>query len=201
MTLASRLLRGLRLTVVLWLLTVVATTLPALAVARLLAPDAAAGSLLRRDGVVVGSRLIGQPFRSRRYLQGRPTGMPHQAPADPELAERVVGALGRWRELGVQRPAADLLLDSASGVDPHITVAAARQQLARLSLERGLPLEVLEALLREHRHGPLDGQAIEPVVNVLTFNLALDQLERSGSPVPRRLAPPVSAPQGMRTAR
>jgi K+-transporting ATPase ATPase C chain len=76
----------------------------------------------------------------------------------------------------VAHPAPDLLQDSASGVDPHISLAAARQQLPRLARERGLPLKALERLLSQHQEGPLELQAIEPVVNVLRFNLALDLL-------------------------
>jgi len=176
MSIVAQLLRGLRLTLVLWLLTVVVITLPLLGLARLVAPDAASGSLIRSDGRVVGSRLIGQGFSSARYLQGRPAGAPNLAASNPELATRVAAAASRWQSAGVADPAADLLLDSGSGVDPHISLAAARQQLPRLARERGLPPTELERLLRQHLEGPLELQAIEPVVNVLGFNLALDLL-------------------------
>jgi K+-transporting ATPase ATPase C chain len=188
MSIAAQLFRGLRLTLVLWLLTVVVITLPLLGLARLVAPDAAIGSLIRRDGQVVGSRLIGQGFSSARYLQGRPAGAPNLAASNPELATRVAAATRRWQSAGVAQPAADLLLDSGSGVDPHISLAAARQQLPRLARERQLPLAELERLLPQHQEGPLGLQAIEPVVNVLSFNLALDQLASSSTtqstPVP-----------------
>ena len=137
MTIAAQLFRGLRLTLVLWLLTVVVTTLPLLGLARLVAPDAASGSLLRADGRVVGSRLIGQGFSSARYLQGRPAGAPNLAASNPELATRVAAAASRWQSAGVAQPAADLIQDSASGVDPHISLAAARQQLPRLARQLG----------------------------------------------------------------
>ncbi len=176
MSFTAQLLRGVRLTLVLWTLTVVVITLPLLGLARLVAPEAAAGSLLRRDGAVVGARLIGQPFHSTRYLQGRPAGAANLAAGNPELRQRVAEAASRWQRAGVGQPASDLLLDSASGVDPHISLVAARQQLPRLARERQLPLAELEALLRQHREGPLGLQAIEPVVNVLGFNLALDAL-------------------------
>jgi K+-transporting ATPase ATPase C chain len=187
MSFTAQLLRGLRLTLLLWTLTVVVITLPVLGVARLVAPDAAAGSLLRRDGAVVGARLIGQAFGSARYLQGRPAGAPNLAASHPELAQRVAAAAGRWQRSGVSQPAPDLLLDSASGVDPHISLAAARQQLPRLARERQLPLAELERLLQQHREGPLGLQAIEPVVNVLGFNLALDALsaDPAGPPLTR----------------
>ena len=187
MSFTAQLLRGVRLTLLLWTLTVVVITLPLLGVARLLAPEAAAGSLLRRDGVVVGARLIGQPFGSTRYLQGRPAGAPNLAASNPELAQRVAEAANGWQRVGVNQPAADLLQDSASGVDPHISLAAARQQLPRLARERQLPLAELNRLLRQHQQGPLGLQAIEPVVNVLGFNLALDAL--SAEPTSRPAAP------------
>ena len=176
MAFPAALARALRLTLLLWLLTVVVVTLPLLAVARLVAPEAAGGSLLQREGVVVGSRLMGQPFHSARYLQGRPAGDPHLAATSPALTRRVAAAARAWQRAGIERPAADLLLDSASGVDPHISLRAARQQLARLARERGLALAPLEALLWQNLEGPADLRAIEPVVNVLAFNLALDAL-------------------------
>jgi K+-transporting ATPase ATPase C chain len=190
MSAVAQLFRGLRLTLVLWLLTVVVITLPLLGLARLVAPDAAIGSLIRRDGQVVGSRLIGQGFSSVRYLQGRPAGAANLAASNPELGGRVAAAAGRWQRTGIPQPAADLLQDSASGVDPQISLAAARQQLPRLARERQLPLAELERLLRQHQEGPLGLQAIEPVVNVLRFNLALDRLATASTtpspPVPAR---------------
>jgi K+-transporting ATPase ATPase C chain len=80
---------------------------------------------------------------------------------------------------GVSQPASDLLLDSASGVDPHISLAAARQQFPRLARERELSLAELEGLLRQVQEGPMGLQAAQPVVNVLRFNLALDKLRAS----------------------
>jgi K+-transporting ATPase ATPase C chain len=176
MSATALLFRGLRLTLVLWLLTVVVITLPLLGLARLVAPDAASGSLLRMGGRVAGSRLIGQSFSSSRYLQGRPAGAPNLAASNPELATRVAAAASRWQSAGLADPAPDLQLDSGSGVDPHISLAAARQQLPRLARERGLPMSELERLLSQQQEGPKSLQAIEPVVNVLGFNLALDLL-------------------------
>jgi K+-transporting ATPase ATPase C chain len=188
MTFTAQLLRGVRATLVLWTLTVVVITLPLLGLAHLVAPDAASGSLVRREGQVVGSRLIGQTFRSALYLQGRPAGSPNLAPSNPALKDQVVAAASGWQKQGIDRPAAELLLDSGSGVDPHISLEAARQQLPRLARERQLPVARLEALLRQHQEGPLGLQAVEPVVNVLGFNLALDQLSPP-APAPRPSAP------------
>jgi len=179
MSFTAQLLRGVRVTLMLWLLTVVVVTLPMLGLARVIAPDAASGSLLRSGDQVVGSRLIGQTFSSSRYLQGRPAGGANLAPSNPELAKRVAEAASRWELAGVSQPAPDLLMDSGSGVDPQISLAAARQQLPRLARERQLSVAELERLLRQHQAGPLGLQAIEPVVNVLSFNLALDTLRPS----------------------
>jgi K+-transporting ATPase ATPase C chain len=172
-------LRGVRVTLILWLLTVVMITVPMLGLARLVVPGSADGSLLRLGEQVVGDRLIGQSFRSPRYLQGRPAGAPNLAASNPALAVRVADGARAWELAGVSQPAADLLLDSASGVDPHISLVAARQQLPRLARERQIKVTELEALLRQAQEGPLGLQAIEPVVNVLRFNLALDSLRPS----------------------
>ena len=179
MSFTTQLLRGVRVTVMLWLLTVVVITLPMLGLAWLVAPDAAAGGLLRQGDQVVGSRLIGQTFRSPRYLQGRPAGAPNLAASNPELAVRVAEAASRLELAGVSQPAPDLLLDSASGVDPHISLDAARQQFPRLARERQLSQAELEGLLRQVQEDPMGLQAVQPVVNVLRFNLALDKLRAS----------------------
>ncbi|MFN5698636.1 MAG: potassium-transporting ATPase subunit C [Cyanobacteriota bacterium] len=108
MSIATQLWRGVRLTLLLWLLTVVVITLPMLGLARLVAPEAASGSLLRIGNQVVGSRLIGQEFRSARYLQGRPAGAPNLAASNPELVKRVAAAASRWQRSGIPRPAGAL---------------------------------------------------------------------------------------------
>ena len=179
MSLPNQLLRGLRVTLVLWALTVVVVTLPMLAVARVLAPQAAQGSLLFRGERVVGSRLIGQAFSSPRYLHGRPAGEPNLAPSNPALVQRVADAARYWELAGVAQPAPELLQDSGSGVDPHISLDAARQQFPRLARERQMSVASLEQLLPEAQEGPLRLQTIEPVVNVLRFNLLLDQRSMS----------------------
>jgi K+-transporting ATPase ATPase C chain len=179
MSFPAQVLRGVRVTLILWLLTVVMITVPMLGLARLVVPGSADGSLLRLGEQVVGDRLIGQSFRSPRYLQGRPAGAPNLAASNPALAVRVADSARAWELSGVSQPAPDLLLDSASGVDPHISLVAARQQLPRLARERQINVAELEALLRQAQEGPLGLQAIEPVVNVLRFNLALDSLRPS----------------------
>ena len=90
-----------------------------------------AGSLMRTGGRLVGSRLIGQAFSSRRYLQGLPAGAPNPAASNPEQATRVAASASRWKGAGIPRPAADLLQDSGSRVDPHISLEGTLQQLPR----------------------------------------------------------------------
>ncbi|WP_216919095.1 K(+)-transporting ATPase subunit C [Synechococcus sp. CCAP 1479/9] len=184
----SRLGQGLRLTLVLWLLTVVVITVPMLGLARIAAPRQAEGSLVRVDGRVVGSALIGQAFAGDRYLRGRPSavaygsgdppssGPSNLAPGNPALAQRVAAEVVVWSERGVGSVAADLLTSSGSGLDPDISLAAARQQLPRIAAARQLPPDRLEALLERHSHRPLLGLARPPLVNVLAFNVALDEL-------------------------
>lgn len=184
--LPTAILRAIRLTLVLWLITVVVLTLPMLGLARLVAPQQAQGSLLHVDGKVVGSSLIGQPFSSARYLQARPNGNPNLAPSNPALVNQIQANVQHWQSLGLRQPLPELLQVSASGVDPHLSVAAARQQLPLLAEARGLPIDQLEALLRRHRQGPSTGAAIQPVVNVLAFNLDLDRLQPLQQPIPGR---------------
>jgi len=188
MTTVSRLAQGLRLTLALWLLTVVLLTLPLLGLARVVAPHQAEGSLVRAAGRVVGSELVGQAFTQPRYLQGRPSAVAYGsadppasapsnlAPGNPALAKRVAEDADAWAAMGIARPAADLLTSSGSGLDPDISLEAARQQMPRIAAARDLPPERLEVLLRQQVHRPLLGLLGPELVNVLAFNLALDQL-------------------------
>lgn len=153
-------------------------------------PHQAAGSLVEREDRVVGSELIGQAFTSPRYFWGRPsaTGQgPYNAlasggsnlgPRNPALAEAVrarVAAL-HAADPGNRAPIpADLVSASGSGLDPHISPAAAAYQVPRVARLRGLPASQLEQLVRAHTSRPVLGVLGEPVVNVLALNLALDR--------------------------
>lgn len=181
------LLRALRLTLALWLLTVVVITTPLLGLARLVAPEQASGSLLALQGRVVGSRLIGQTFEDPRYLQGRPSAVAaaaREAPssgasnlsvANPMLRLQVRSRLEAWQRRGVARPAADLLTSSGSGLDPHISLGAALQQVPAIARARGQSELVVAARVRACARPPLPGWPLEPLVAVLPCNLALDQ--------------------------
>lgn len=177
----------LALSVLVGLLYPLATT----GVARLLWPFQAGGSLLEQDGRVVGSALIGQSFTDPRYFWGRPSAtapMPYNAaasggsnlgPANPALAQAVRARIAALRATDPGNPApipVDLATASGSGLDPHISPAAAGYQAARVARARGLPTATVEQLIARHTERPVPDILGEPVVNVLALNLALDRL-------------------------
>ncbi len=160
-------------------------------VARLAFPDRAGGSLLERDGVVVGSALLGQdPGEDPAYFWGRPsagghdplaTGASNLAQDNPELLAQVVERRARVAAADGVDPAdvaPDALLASGSGLDPHVSPAYAAQQVARVARERGLPEREVRALVADHTEGRTLGVLGEPRVAVLPLNLALDDLTR-----------------------
>jgi K+-transporting ATPase ATPase C chain len=159
-------------------------------IAKLMFPFQASGSLIERDGKVVGSQLIGQAFTSPTYFWGRPSAtgpMPYNAsassgsnlgPTNPVLRDAVVARIAALRQADPDNQAqipVDLISASASGLDPHISPAAASYQAPRVARLRGLPVEQVQALIQAHTARPVIGILGEPVVNVLTLNLALDE--------------------------
>jgi K+-transporting ATPase ATPase C chain len=154
-------------------------------------PKQAAGSLIERDGKPVGSRLIGQHFTDPRYLWGRlsatapqpynaaASGGSNLGPLNPALKEAVdarVQAL-RAADPGNTKPVpVDLVTASASGLDPHISPAAAAYQLPRVARARGLTLDAVQTLVAQHTEERQWGIFGEARVNVLELNLALDAL-------------------------
>ncbi|KPH00170.1 potassium-transporting ATPase subunit C [Pseudomonas sp. RIT-PI-q] len=158
-------------------------------IARLAFPQQAAGSLIERDGKTVGSLLIGQGFSDPKYFWSRPSAtspMPYNAqasagsnlgPLNPALAEAIKGRIEALHAADPGNTAtvpADLVYSSASGLDPHISVAAALYQAGRVSRVRHLPIEQVRQLIDAHGEGMLLGFLGEPRVNVLALNLALD---------------------------
>ncbi|MDM4771679.1 potassium-transporting ATPase subunit KdpC [Solimonas sp. SE-A11] len=167
-------------------------------IGQLLFPQQAGGSLMQRDGRVVGSALLGQVFKGPQYFQGRPSGAgssgydaasssgSNYGPTSKALMERIAGDAERLsQDQPGQAIPADLLTASGSGLDPHISPAAAEYQVARIAASRGLPADRVRLLVREHTQGRALGFLGEPAVNVLTLNLALDAAGRkdaTGSP-------------------
>lgn len=159
------------------------------ALARSLFPTQAAGSLLMRDGKLAGSQLIGQAFSDPKYFWGRLSAtspMPgnaaassgsNLAPTNPALVEVAQARIAALRAADPDNAAPvpqDLVTASASGLDPHISEAAAHYQAARIARLRGVPLERIEALIAAHTEQPMPTFIGAPHVNVLLLNLALD---------------------------
>ena len=154
-------------------------------------PAQVAGSMIERDGVLVGSRLIGQSFTSPQYFWGRPSatatmayngaasGGANLSPANPaQLAAvqaRIAALMAADPRNRLPVPV-DLVTASASGLDPDISVAGARYQSARVAAARGIGAERIDALVHQHSRMPLAGVLGEASVNVLELNLALDAL-------------------------
>jgi potassium-transporting ATPase KdpC subunit len=161
-------------------------------IARLLFPEAAAGSLVTRSGQVIGSRLIGQAFADPGHFWSRPSASTPQpyngtasggsnlGPLNPALLDAVKARIQALRaaDPGNLAPVpVDLVTASASGLDPDISLAAAEYQVPRVARARGLAPMQLRALIAAHTAGRLLGVLGEPRVNVLELNLALDALK------------------------
>jgi potassium-transporting ATPase KdpC subunit len=170
-------------------------------IAQAVFPYQANGSLIEKDGKVIGSMLIGQGFTSDRYFHGRPSATTDTDPSDASktvpapynaanssgsnlgptskaLVDRVKADSGKLAAENPDTPIpVDLVTTSASGLDPDITPAAALFQVPRIAKARGLPVDKIRQLVDEHVVGRLLGIIGEPHVNVLRLNLALDALK------------------------
>jgi len=177
-------LQSIRALIVFTLITGVAYPLIVTGIAQVVLRDQANGSLIYRNDKIVGSQLIGQAFSDPKYFRGRPSAtspMPYngaassgsnQGPTNPALKEAVEG---RIKDLGGKTPVpGDLITASGSGLDPHISPAAASYQIPRVSKARNIPEEKLRDLVARHTEGRQLGILGEPRVNVLRLNLALD---------------------------
>lgn len=163
------------------------------AVAQVVFPGRANGSLIEQDGRVIGSSLIGQSFDDHRYFWGRPSAtepFPYNAaassgsnygPTNPALFDRIQARIGTLRAADPGNTApipVDLVTASASGLDPHISSAAAYYQVPRVARARNLDEAGVWRLVEAHIEGRQWGILGEPRVNVLELNLALDALEQ-----------------------
>ncbi|WP_447979842.1 potassium-transporting ATPase subunit KdpC [Candidatus Nitrospira bockiana] len=177
------------LLIILMVLTGVVYPLTVTALAQLLFPYQANGSLIVRDGTIVGSELIGQPFEAPQYFWSRPSAtvpFPYNAgsssgsnlgPTNPVLIERVkarVAALNAADPANTRAVPVDLVTASGSGLDPHISPAAAEYQIGRVARARRMSESLVRRLVEEHTEGRQVGFLGEPRVNVLRLNLALD---------------------------
>jgi K+-transporting ATPase ATPase C chain len=162
-------------------------------VAHVAFPDQAEGSLVMRDGKLVGSALIAQQFQGQRYFWPRPSagtyatvpsGASNLGPTSAQLQTNVnnnLAALRTAHHIAADAPVpSDLVFTSASGVDPHISPEAARFQIGRVAAARGLPEDKVAALVEDHIEPLQWGFLGEPRVNVLLLNLALDRMDPAG---------------------
>jgi K+-transporting ATPase ATPase C chain len=162
-------------------------------IASVLFPAQATGSQISRDGKVVGSRLIGQTFASKRYFHERPSAAGQSGydasassgsnlgPLSHQLLERVKNDVKKLREEGATNIPADAVTTSGSGLDPHISPAYAELQIATVAKARGVSPDRVRILVAQRTKQPTLGVIGEPRVNVLLLNLALDRTFGAGS--------------------
>jgi K+-transporting ATPase ATPase C chain len=186
--------------VALTLITGLAYPLAMTGIAQAIFPRQAQGSLIERDGKVVGSELIGQVFESEKYFHGRPSattapdpndatktvpapynaansGASNLGPSNKALIDRVQGDMDKLKQENSAVPVPpDLVTTSASGLDPHISPEAALFQVGRIAKARNVAEDRIRQLVTDHTEGRFLGLLGEPRVNVLLLNLALDQL-------------------------
>ncbi|MEH2083401.1 MAG: K(+)-transporting ATPase subunit C [Nostoc sp.] len=182
-------IRAIFITLMLWLLTGIIYPLIILVVGQAFFPYQANGSIKYQNDEPIGSTLIGQVFTSERYFHSRPStvrysqgkkakptgisGASNLAPSNPELLKRILEEADKLREENLQ-PIADIIYTSGSGLDPHISLKAARQQLTRVAGARGVKEDEILRLINKYTDGRFLGIFGEPGVNVFRLNYALD---------------------------
>lgn len=184
--------KAIRSTIVLWIITAVIYPLFILLFGQLILPFQANGSLIKNDqGNVIGSSLIGQPFKSNKYFWSRPSninystgenagitgisGASNLAPSNPSLIKRIDTEIKQLKEANI-KPTADLVYTSGSGLDPHISIESAQNQINRIAIARKLDPNQVELLINKATKGRFLGIFGEPGVNVLKLNIELDSL-------------------------
>lgn len=189
----AQLMPSLRMLLVMSVLTGVIYPLVVTGVAKVAFPRAANGSLIVSDGKMLGSDLIGQPFDDPKYFWSRPSATSPQpyngmassgsnlGPRNPALADAVKDRIKALRDADPGNTAAvpvDLITASGSGLDPHISAAAAEYQLARVAKARNLAANDVRSLVAANTEGRTLGVLGEPRVNVLKLNIALDHTSK-----------------------
>lgn len=181
-----------RLSIVFIILCGMIYPLASTALAQVLLPAQANGSLLKdASGKVVGSALIGQSFTNQALFQSRVSSIGYKAeasgsnnygPSNPDMLQRTKDSIAQWKRdnpgVPVSQLPVDLITNSGSGLDPHISPAAALVQVPRISKLTGIPAATLEALVKEHTEGRDLGLFGEKRVNVLKLNLALTEMAK-----------------------
>lgn len=185
---------AIRSTLVLWLIVAVIYPVIILIFGQVALPFQANGSILKNSqSVAIGSALIGQPFTSDKYFWSRPStinystdktaaltggsGASNLAPSNPDLPKRIKTEIDRLKAAGIQ-PTNDLVYTSGSGLDPHISILAAQNQIPRVAKARALDTNRVEIVMTQSIEDRVLGIFGEPGVNVLNLNLALDKLTK-----------------------
>lgn len=187
-------IRAIRITLLLWLLTAIIYPLTILWFGQFAYHDLANGSIIFNiiDAQPIGSTLIGQVFTSDKYFHGRPSAVQYSqgitakptgisggsnlAASNPQLTNKIIEQITQFKDDNIQ-PAPDLIYTSASGLDPHISLQAIRQQLPRVAQARGFQENEIIPLIKKYTDGRFLGIFGEPGVNVLRLNYALDVKE------------------------
>ena len=186
--------KAIRATALLWMITAVIYPLVIWVIGQVIFPFQANGSIIKNaQGIPMASALIGQPFNSERYFWSRPSvidystgetagitgvsGASNLAPSNPALKERIENEVKKLQQANIQ-PTADLIYTSGSGLDPHISLEAAKNQINRIAQARKLDTNQVELLITQATEGRFLGIFGEPGVNVVKLNLALDQLNK-----------------------
>ncbi|MTJ48417.1 K(+)-transporting ATPase subunit C [Dolichospermum sp. UHCC 0259] len=190
MSIFREIVKAIRITLVIWLLTAIVYPLFILLVGQSFFPISANGSMiLNINDQPIGSTLIGQGFTSDRYFHGRPSAVRYSqgkkaqptgisggsnlAPTNPELKGRILKQVEKLQNQDKQ-PVADLIYTSGSGLDPHISLKAAQQQIERVAQARGIREDDIIPLINKYLDGRFLGVFGEPGVNLLRLNYALD---------------------------
>jgi K+-transporting ATPase ATPase C chain len=188
------LITGIRATLILWLIAAVIYPFFLIFIGQSVFPYQAGGSLIKdNQQTIIGSSLIGQNFTSEKYFWSRPSavdysegkkaqptgisGASNLAPSNPNLLKNIKKRSLELQQVGI-KPTADLVYSSGSGLDPHISIEAAKAQLERIAAARSLERNQVEILINKHIEPRFLGIFGEPAINVVKLNLDLDNLAK-----------------------